>query len=244
MNKRFSNIIFISALAVLSIILGINIINGFRSIEIKDIYGNRSELGDIDVSVKKNLGSFFLKNYNVGANSITSNTMFVDEDEQGIDVYKNKDALRGVFISDSKSYDGKDFLAIVNTKYGTNILELLLKDKTTGEIKKASVKNDGGSQILAVYAEKDKIKILMPESEEEPCSLVVKEYNFETKGFNEVENFGSYCEKVFLEHKDGNDFYIEKIVRNYNENKQVEEINDLNIYKINLKENTFKDYKF
>ena len=242
MNKRFSNIIFISALAVLAIILGINIINGFRSIEIKDIYGNRSELGDIDVSVKKSLGSFFLKNYNVGANSITSKTMFVDEDEQGIDVYKNKDALRGVFISEANSYDGKDFLAIVNTKYGTNILELLLKDKTTGEIKKASVKNDGGSQILAVYAEKDKIKILMPESEEEPCSLVIKEYNFETKGFNEVEKFGSYCEKVFLEHKDGNDFYIEKIVRNYNENKQVEEIKDLNIYKINLKENTFKDY--
>lgn len=219
MNKRFSNIIFISALAVLAIILGINIINGFRSIEIKDIYGNRSELGDIDVSVKKSLGSFFLKNYNVGANSITSKTMFVDEDEQGIDVYKNKDALRGVFISEANSYDGKDFLAIANTKYGTNILELLLKDKNTGEIKKASVKNNGGSQIIAVYAEKDKIKILMPESEEEPCSLVIKEYNFETKGFNEVEKFGSYCEKVGLEYKDGNDFYIEKIVRNYNENK-------------------------
>ncbi|WP_300259287.1 hypothetical protein [Clostridium sp.] len=242
MNKRFSNIIFISALAILSIILGINITNGFRNIDIKNIYGNRSELGDVDVSVKKNLGIFFLKNYNFGANSITSKTMFRDENEQGIDVYKNKDALRGIFISQANSYDGKDFLAVVNPKYGTNILELLLKDKKTGKIKKALVENDGGSYIISVYAEKDIIKILMPENDEESCSLVIKEYNFETKGFNTIEKFGSYCEKVGLEYKDGNDFYIEKIVRNYNEKKEIEEIKDLNIYKVNLKENTFEDY--
>lgn len=242
MNKRFSNIIFISALAILSIILGINITNGFRNIDIKNIYGNRSELGDVDVSVKKNLGIFFLKNYNFGANSITSKTMFRDENEQGIDVYKNKDALRGIFISQDNSYDGKDFLAVVNPKYGTNILELLLKDKKTGKIKKALVENDGGSYIISVYAEKDIIKILMPENDEESCSLVIKEYNFETKGFNTIEKFGSYCEKVGLEYKDGNDFYIEKIVRNYNEKKEIEEIKDLNIYKVNLKENTFEDY--
>lgn len=243
MNKKFSNIIFISALAILAIILGVNIINSFRNIEVKNIYGNRSELGDVSVSVKKDLGSFFYKDYNVGADSINSKMMFVDESDQGVDIYKNKDALRGVFISNSNSYDGKDYLAVVNTKYGTNIVELILKDKKTGEVKKASIENDGGSNILAVYGEKDKIKILMPESDSEySCPLVIKQYNFETKVFNDVEKFGSYSEKMALEYKDGDNFYIGKIIRNYDEKKNIEEIKDLNIYKVNLKDNSFKDY--
>lgn len=243
MNKKFSNIIFISALAILAIILGINIVNGFRNIEVKNIYGSRSELGDVSFSVKKNLGSFFYKDYNIGADSANSKMMFIDESDQGVDLYKNKDALRGVFISNSNSYEGTDYLAVVNTKYETNILELVLKDKKTGEVKKTSIENDGGSNILAVYGEKDKIKILIPESDSKySCPLVIKQYNFETKVFNEVAKFGSYSEKMVLEYKGGDNFYIGKIIRNYDEKKNIEEITDLNIYKVNLKDNSFKDY--
>lgn len=244
MNKKFSNIIFISALAILAILLGINVINGFRNIEVKDIYGDRSELGDVDVSVQKNLGSFFYKIYNVGADSVSSKMMFVDESDQGIDFYKNKDVLRGVYTNVSNSYDGEEYLAVVDVlNYDKGIMNLILKNKKTGEVEKAKIKNPYGPRILGVYGENNKVKILMPENDEEASSpIIIAEYNFETKDFNKVASYGIYSEKMGLEYRDGENFYIVKISRTYDENKHVEETKDLNIYKFNLKENTFEDY--
>ncbi|MGG5462663.1 hypothetical protein [Clostridium sp. B9] len=244
MNKKFSNIIFIGSLVILILLIGINTANNFKNIKINNIYGNRSEIGDVDISVTRRIGSFFVRNYKVGADSVSSETKFIDETYSELPLYGNKDVLRGVYTNTSNSYHGDDYLAVVDIlDYDKGKMNLILKNKKTGEIKEAKVKNPYGRRILGVYGENNKIKILMPENDYDNSSpIIVMEYNFETKDFKKIASHGVYSEKMGLEYRDGANYYIGKMSMTYDENKGVEEGKNFTIYKANLKENTFKDY--
>lgn len=242
MSKKFSNIIFIGALVILALLMGVNMVNNFKNIEIKNLYGDRSELGDVDFSVKKNLGAFFESQYKVGKDSINSKINFVGEGENKV-IYKNRDVLRGAYVDGANFYDSKDYMAVINSEYGKKRVDLILKDKKSEEVKKTSIKLDEAPRILGVFGENNKIKFITEERENEFSNLIIiKEFNFETNTLKNVANVGSYSQKIEFNCREGEDYYISKITSDYDESKAVDEMKNLNIYKINLKDNTFKEY--
>lgn len=191
MKKRIPLILTIIFLSVFIVFSGIFIYVNCSSTKFKDIYGNRSELGDTKLLVTKDKG-FLTEELTVGASSIDKNNILSERNFSGIDVLKDKKFFRGIYPSTETFYEDEDVMVDVTNRYGNGIpkLEVRFKDKKTNNYEKFQVKIDeyvhNGNRIDGISYGDGKINIVFSGASEEN-NVIFGQINLNDKRFNVVD---------------------------------------------------------
>ena len=190
MKKRVPlvlTVIFFSAFIVFS---GIFIYTNCSPIKFKDIYGSRSELGDVDLVFYKDR-DIFGEEITVGSETINRKNVINERRFDGIDVLKDKKFFRGIYPTRDTFFEDDDVMVDVTNIYGNGIqkLEVRFKDKKTNTYETFKVKVDEyirNNNIDKVTYKDGKINILFSMNYEEN-NIVFGEINLSDKKFNIVD---------------------------------------------------------
>lgn len=191
MKKRIPLILTMIFLGVFIVFSGIFIYDNCSSIKFKDIYGNRSELGDTKLLVTKDKG-FLTEELTVGAKSIDKKYILSERNFVGMDVLKDKKFFRGIYPSAETFYEDESVMVDVTNRYDNGIpkLEVRFKDKKTNNYEKFQVKIDeyvhNGNRIDGIYYEDGKINIVFS-GEGEENNVIFGQINLDDKRFNVVD---------------------------------------------------------
>lgn len=191
MKKRIPLILTIIFLGVFITFSGIFIYTNCSSIKFKDIYGNRSELGDTKLILIKEK-SFLTEELTVGATSIDKKYILSERNFSGIDVLKDKKFFRGIYPSEETFYEDEHVMVDVTNLYGDGVpkLEVRFKDKKTNTYEKFQVKTDeyihNGNRINGVSYKEGKINIVLSGSSEEN-NIIFGQIDLENKRFEVID---------------------------------------------------------
>lgn len=191
MKKRIPLILTIIFLGVFITFSGIFIYTNCSSIKFKDIYGNRSELGDTKLLLMKDKG-FLTEELTVGATSIDKKYILSERNFSGIDVLKDKKFFRGIYPSEETFYEDEHVMVDVTNLYGDGVpkLEVRFKDKKTNTYEKFQVKTDeyihNGNRINGVSYKEGKINIVLSGSSEEN-NIIFGQIDLENKRFEVID---------------------------------------------------------
>lgn len=190
MKKRVPlvlTVIFFSAFIVFS---GIFIYTNCSPIKFKDIYGSRSELGDVDLVFYKDR-DIFEEEVTVGAETVSRRNVINERRFDGIDVLKDKKFFRGIYPTRNTFFEDDDVMVDVTHIYGNGIqkLEVRFKDKKSNTYETFDVRVDEyirNNNIDKVTYKDGKINILFSMNYEEN-NIVFGEINLLDKKFNIVD---------------------------------------------------------
>lgn len=190
MKKRVPlvlTVIFFSAFIVFS---GIFIYTNCSPIKFKDIYGSRSELGDVDLVFYKDR-DIFKEEVTVGAETVSRRNVINERHFDGIDVLKDKKFFRGIYPTRNTFFEDDDVMVDVTNIYGNGIhkLEVRFKDKKSNTYETFDVRVDEyirNNNIDKVTYKDGKINILFSMNYEEN-NIVFGEINLLDKKFNIVD---------------------------------------------------------
>lgn len=190
MKKRVPlvlTVIFFSAFIVFS---GIFIYTNCSPIKFKDIYGSRSELGDVDLVFYKDR-DIFKEEVTVGAETVSRRNVINERHFDGIDVLKDKKFFRGIYPTRNTFFEDDDVMVDVTNIYGNGIhkLEVRFKDKKSNTCETFDVRVDEyirNNNIDKVTYKDGKINILFSMNYEEN-NIVFGEINLLDKKFNIVD---------------------------------------------------------
>ena len=143
MKKRVPLVLTIIFLSAFIIFSGIFIYINCSPIKFKDIYGSRSELGDVDLVFYKDR-DIFEEEVTVGAETINRKNVINERRFDGIDVLKDKKFFRGIYPTRNTFFEDDDVMVDVTNIYGNGIqkLEVRFKDKKTNTYETFKVKVD------------------------------------------------------------------------------------------------------
>lgn len=191
MKKRIPLILTIIFFGVFITFSGIFIYTNCSSIKFKDIYGNRSELGDTKLLLIKDKG-FLTEELTVGATSIDKKYILSERNFSGVDVLKDKKFFRGIYPLEETFYEDEHVMVDVTNLYGYGVpkLEVRFKDKKTNTYEKFQVKTDeyihNGNRINGVSYKKGKINIVLSGSSEEN-NIIFGQIDLENKRFEVID---------------------------------------------------------
>lgn len=190
MKKRVPLVLTIIFLSAFIIFSGIFIYINCSPIKFKDIYGSRSELGDVDLVFYKDR-DIFGEEITVGAETINRKNVINERRFDGIDVLKDKKFFRGIYPTRDTFFEDDDVMVDVTNIYGNGIqkLEVRFKDKKTNTYETFKVKVDEyirNNNIDKVTYKDGKINILFSMNYEEN-NIVFGEINLSDKKFNIVD---------------------------------------------------------
>ena len=190
MKKRVPLVLTIIFLSAFIIFSGIFIYINCSPIKFKDIYGSRSELGDVDLVFYKDR-DIFGEEITVGAETINRKNVINERRFDGIDVLKDKKFFRGIYPTRDTFFEDDDVMVDVTNIYGNGIqkLEVRFKNKKTNTYETFKVKVDEyirNNNIDKVTYKDGKINILFSMNYEEN-NIVFGEINLSDKKFNIVD---------------------------------------------------------
>ncbi|EJT6494435.1 hypothetical protein [Clostridium perfringens] len=190
MKKRVPLVLTIIFLSAFIIFSGIFIYSNCSPIKFKDIYGSRSELGDVDLVFYKDR-DLLVEEMTVGAETVSRRNVINERRFDGIDVLKDKKFFRGIYPTRDTFFEDDDVMVDVTNIYGNGIqkLEVRFKDKKTNTYETFKVKVDEyirNNNIDKVTYKDGKINILFSMNYEEN-NIVFGEINLSDKKFNIVD---------------------------------------------------------
>ncbi|MDM0930503.1 hypothetical protein QTI80_01810 [Clostridium perfringens] len=190
MKKRVPLVLTIIFLSAFIIFSGIFIYINCSPIKFKDIYGSRSELGDVDLVFYKDR-DIFEEEVTVEAETVSRRNVINERRFDGIDVLKDKKFFRGIYPTRNTFFEDDDVMVDVTNIYGNGIqkLEVRFKDKKTNTYETFKVKVDEyirNNNIDKVTYKDGKINILFSMNYEEN-NIVFGEINLSDKKFNIVD---------------------------------------------------------
>lgn len=190
MKKRVPlvlTVIFLSAFIVFS---GIFIYINCSPIKFKDIYGSRSELGDVDLVFYKDR-DIFGEEMTVGTKMVNRRNVINERRFDGIDVLKDKKFFRGIYPRRNTFFEDDNVMVDITNIYGDGFqkLEVRFKDKKSNTYETFNVKVDEyirNNNIDKVTYKDGKINILFSVNYQEN-DIVFGEINLSDKKFNIVD---------------------------------------------------------
>lgn len=190
MKKRVPLVLIIIFLSAFIIFSGVFIYSNCSPIKFKDIYGSRSELGDVDLVFYKDR-DLLVEEMTVGAETVSRRNVINERRFDGIDVLKDKKFFRGIYPTRDTFFEDDDVMVDVTNIYGNGIqkLEVRFKDKKTNTYETFKVKVDEyirNNNIDKVTYKDGKINILFSMNYEEN-NIVFGEINLSDKKFNIVD---------------------------------------------------------
>ena len=182
MKKRVPLVLTIIFLSAFIIFSGIFIYINCSPIKFKDIYGSRSELGDVDLVFYKDR-DIFEEEVTVEAETVSRRNVINERRFDGIDVLKDKKFFRGIYPTRNTFFEDDDVMVDVTNIYGNGIqkLEVRFKDKKTNTYETFKVKVDEyirNNNIDKVTYKDGKINILFSMNYEENNIVFVLNVSF------------------------------------------------------------------
>lgn len=207
MKKRFMHITLIGALALLIIFFGINIVDNFKPIDIKTLSGNIEALGDMDILANRQIGLFHEKRYVISDEDVESETTMKLDDNDGFDIYKNKDVFRFMWPHESNAFYGEKWLAAI--RGDNNTLEIRVKDRKTGETKTEKKEIDAYLSIMGVYVNDWKVNFLVERyTSSQDSVLELLQYDFNTDELKTIKEYGKFDRYIKINDRENNKIYI------------------------------------
>lgn len=207
MKKRFMHITLIGALALLIIFFGINIVDNFKPIDIKTLSGNIEALGDMDILANRQIGLFYEKRYVISDEDVESETTMKLDDNDGFDIYKNKDVFRFMWPHESNAFYEEKWLAAI--RGDNNTLEIRIKDRKTGETKTEKKEIDAYLSIMGVYVNDWKVNFLVERyTSSQDSVLELLQYDFNTDELKTIKEYGKFDRYIKINDRENNKIYI------------------------------------
>ncbi|EOT2957772.1 hypothetical protein QTJ04_04885 [Clostridium perfringens] len=192
MKKKMPLICTIIFLLGIFVWSGITIKANESNIKFSNLYGERSELENVQFNLAKTKG-IRMEDLIINSREIKSETSFsesgFDSIYSGFDVLDDKKFFRGLFITSETFYEDKDIkVDVTNKAYENNpYFKVRIKYKETNTYENFEVASKFNvSQeynIIGISYENDKINILFTKNNNEDL-IIFGEINVKTKSFN------------------------------------------------------------
>ena len=192
MKKKMPLICTIIFLLGIFVWSGITIKANESNIKFSNLYGERSELENVQFNLAKTKG-IRMEDLIINSREIKSETSFsesgFDSIYSGFDVLDDKKFFRGLFITSETFYEDKDIkVDVTNKAYEKNpYFKVRIKYKETNTYENFEIANKFNiSQeynIIGISYENDKITILFTKNNNEDL-IIFGEINAKTKSFN------------------------------------------------------------
>ncbi|EOU1755553.1 hypothetical protein LTX21_000813 [Clostridium perfringens] len=192
MKKKMPLICTIIFLLGIFVWSGITIKANESNIKFSNLYGERSELENVQFNLAKTKG-IRMEDLIINSREIKSETSFYesgfDSIYSGFDVLDDKKFFRGLFITSETFYEDKDIkVDVTNKAYENNpYFKVRIKYKETNTYENFEVASKFNiSQeynIIGISYENDKINILFTKNNNEDL-IIFGEINVKTKSFN------------------------------------------------------------
>ncbi|AMN36527.1 hypothetical protein ACSXC4_09080 [Clostridium perfringens] len=192
MKKKMPLICTIIFLLGIFVWSGITIKANESNIKFSNLYGERSELENVQFNLAKTKG-IMMEDLIINSREIKSETSFsesgFDSIYSGFDVLDDKKFFRGLFITSETFYEDKDIkVDVTNKAYENNpYFKVRIKYKETNTYENFEVASKFNiSQeynIIGISYENDKINILFTKNNNEDL-IIFGEINVKTKSFN------------------------------------------------------------
>ena len=192
MRKKMPLICTIIFLLGIFVWSGITIEANESNIKFSNLYGERSELENVQFNLAKTKG-IRMEDLIINSRDIKSETSFsesgFDSIYSGFDVLDDKKFFRGIFITSETFYEDKDIkVDVTNKAYENNpYFKVRIKYKETNTYENFEVANkfniSQGYNIIGISYENDKINLLFTKNNNEDL-IIFGEINVKTKSFN------------------------------------------------------------
>ena len=192
MKKKMPLICTIIFLLGIFVWSGITIEANESNIKFSNLYGERSELENVQFNLAKTKG-IRMEDLIINSRDIKSETSFsesgFDSIYSGFDVLDDKKFFRGIFITSETFYEDKDIkVDVTNKAYENNpYFKVRIKYKETNTYENFEVANkfniSQGYNIIGISYENDKINLLFTKNNNEDL-IIFGEINVKTKSFN------------------------------------------------------------
>lgn len=192
MKKKMPLICTIIFLLGIFVWSGITIEANESNIKFSNLYGERSELENVQFNLAKTKG-IRMEDLIINSRDIKSETSFsesgFDSIYSGFDVLDDKKFFRGIFITSETFYEDKDIkVDVTNKAYENNpYFKVRIKYKKTNTYENFEVANkfniSQGYNIIGISYENDKINLLFTKNNNEDL-IIFGEINVKTKSFN------------------------------------------------------------
>ncbi|HFE9684438.1 hypothetical protein P5E48_01145 [Clostridium perfringens] len=192
MKKKMPLICTIIFLLGIFVWSGITIKANESNIKFSNLYGERSELENVQFNLAKIKG-IRMEDLIINSRDIKSETSFsesgFDSIYSGFDVLDDKKFFRGIFITSETFYEDKDIkVDVTNKAYENNpYFKVRIKYKETNTYENFEVANkfniSQGYNIIGISYENDKINLLFTKNNNEDL-IIFGEINVKTKSFN------------------------------------------------------------
>ena len=163
-----------------------------RSIKFSNLYGERSELGDVQFNLVKNKG-VRVENLTVDSNDVKKETSFFESGFNGINssvnVLEDKKFFRGLFVIPETFYEDNEVMVdVTDQSYGVDThLKVRIKDKKTNTYENFQVENktnlNQDYRINGVSYKDGKINILFMKNTSNESMIIFGEINIDSKEF-------------------------------------------------------------
>ncbi|MBS5920880.1 hypothetical protein P5F04_01110 [Clostridium perfringens] len=192
MKKKMPLICTIIFLLGIFVWSGITIKANESNIKFSNLYGERSELENVQFNLAKTKG-IRMEDLIINSRDIKSETSFsesgFDSIYSGFDVLDDKKFFRGIFITSETFYEDNDVkVDVTNKAYENNpYFKVRIKYKETNTYENFEVANklniSQGYNIIGISYENDKINLLFTKNNNEDL-IIFGEINVKTKSFN------------------------------------------------------------
>lgn len=192
MKKKMPLICTIIFLLGIFVWSGITIKANESNVKFSNLYGERSELENVQFNLAKTKG-IRMEDLIINSRDIKSETSFsesgFDSIYSGFDVLDDKKFFRGIFITSETFYEDKDIkVDVTNKAYENNpYFKVRIKYKETNTYENFEVANkfniSQGYNIIGISYENDKINLLFTKNNNEDL-IIFGEINVKTKSFN------------------------------------------------------------
>lgn len=192
MKKKMPLICTIIFLLGIFVWSGITIKANESNIKFSNLYGERSELENVQFNLAKTKG-IRMEDLIINSRDIKSETSFsesgFDSIYSGFDVLNDKKFFRGIFITSETFYEDNDVkVDVTNKAYENNpYFKVRIKYKETNTYENFEVANklniSQGYNIIGISYENDKINLLFTKNNNEDL-IIFGEINVKTKSFN------------------------------------------------------------
>lgn len=190
MKKRVPIICIIIFLLGIFTWSGITIEANESSIKFSNLYGERSELGDIEFNLVKNKG-VRVENLTVDSNNVKKETSFFESGFNGINsninVLEDKKFFRGLLVIPETFYEDNEVMVdVTDQSYGVDPhLKVRIKDKKTDTYENFQVENktnlNQDYRISGVSYKDGKINILFMKNTSNESMIIFGEINIDSK---------------------------------------------------------------
>lgn len=192
MKKKMPLICTIIFLLGIFVWSGITIKANESNIKFSNLYGERSELENVQFNLAKTKG-IRMEDLIINSRDIKSETSFsesgFDSIYSGFDVLDDKKFFRGIFITSETFYEDNDVkVDVTNKAYENNpYFKVRIKYNETNTYENFEVANklniSQGYNIIGISYENDKINLLFTKNNNEDL-IIFGEINVKTKSFN------------------------------------------------------------